>query len=541
MAVEFPAYQSVAVADLTLVLRARYRCWPGTALGVVIGGAIGLRPVDDPVGEVNDSNKRCPPAGVPFFLVADRSLLMSRKRSNRSRTPRGGLPVDNAVSMRETLKKLNPNAAGIDIGATMHFVAIPEGADDSRVRSFGTYTADLESIADWLTQCRVTTVAMESTGVYWIPLYELLERRGFEVILAEPSQMKKTPGRKSDVLDCQWIQQLHSFGLLRNSFRPDDAIVVLRTYLRQRTTLVHYAAAHVQHMQKALEQMNLKLTEVIDDITGKTGMLIIDAVLAGERDAKQLAKLRDRRCKNDEATIELALQGNWRDEHLFCLRQAVDLFRAYQQQLISLDAQIESYLATFKAQATEALPPRPVTRRKKGKHEPAFDVRTLLHQMTGVDLTSIDGIGPHAALQLVSETGTDMTRWDTDKHFCSWLTLCPGVNKTGGRKNSRSGRTRPSANRAATVFRLCAQSLLRTNTSLGAFGRRMRAKLGSPKAITALAHKLAKIYYGMLRYGKAYVDRGTEYYDQIYHQKTIHNLQRRARQLGYDITPNSQL
>jgi len=465
---------------------------------------------------------------------------MSRKKRPKNRfAGQGGLPVDNAASTHKSFKALHPHAAGIDIGATRHFVAVPEGTDASHVRSFGTYTVDLQSIADWLELCGVTSVAMESTGVYWIALYELLEGRGFAVILAEPSQMKKTPGRKSDVLDCQWIQQLHSFGLLRNSFRPKDAIVVLRNYLRQRNMLVEYASAHVQHMQKALEQMNLKLTEVIDDITGKTGMLIINAILAGERNPRELANLRDRRCKNDEATIALALQGNWRDEHLFCLKQAVDLHRAYQQQLTTLDTQIESYLESFEDQSTEPLPARPTKRRKRGKHEPAFDIRTLLHQMAGVDLTLIDGIGPHAALRLISETGTDMTRWDTEKHFCSWLTLCPGVNKTGGRRQSRSGKTRPSANRAAIVFRLCAQSLLRTQTSLGAFGRRIRAKLGGPKAITALAHKLAKIYYGMLRYGKVYVDRGAKYYDQQYRTKVLENLQRRAIQMGYDLTPNS--
>lgn len=464
--------------------------------------------------------------------------MSRKKRTRKTSNRRSGLPVDNAASTRGALNRLHPNAAGIDIGATQHFVAVPEGADQSHVRSFGTYTADLESIADWLHECGVTTVAMESTGVYWIPLYELLERRGFEVILAEPSQMKKTPGRKSDVLDCQWIQQLHSFGLLRNSFRPNDAIVVLRSYLRQRSMLVDYASAHVQHMQKALEQMNLKLTEVIDDVTGKTGMLIIGAILSGERDATRLARLRDRRCKNDEATIALALQGNWREEHLFCLQQAVDLYRAYQQQLATLDSQIETYLKSFEDRSSASLP-RLRKRRKKGKHEPAFDVRSLLHQLTGVDLTSIDGIGPHAALRLISETGTDMTRWDTENHFCSWLTLCPGVNKTGGRKQSRSGRTRPSANRAASVFRLCAQSLLRTQTALGAFGRRVRSKLGGPKAITAIAHKLAKIYYGMMRYGKAYVDRGAEYYDRQYRDRVLRNLERRAKQMGYDLTPNS--
>jgi transposase len=368
----------------------------------------------------------------------------------------------------------------------------------------------------------------------------LLEQRGFEVVLVEPSQIKMVPGRKSDVLDCQWIQRLHSFGLLRASFRPADAIVVLRSYLRQRDMLVRYAAAHVQHMQKAMEQMNLKLTKVLSDITGLTGQRIIEAILNGRRDPAALAKLRDERCQHDEATIALALQGNWRDEHLFALRQAVALYQVYLQKLTELDEQIEACLKTFADQSKgKPLPARPRDRRrqKRGKHEPRFDTRALMHQMTGVDLTIIDGIGPHATLQLISEIGTDMSPWETEKHFCSWLTLCPGVNKTGGRKKSRSGKTRPSANRAARVLRVCAQSLLRANCALGAFGRRIKGRLGAPKAVTAVAHKLAKIVYGMLKYGKPYVDQGVEYYETRYRERTLTNLRRRAAGLGFALQP----
>jgi transposase len=381
---------------------------------------------------------------------------------------------------------------------------------------------------------------MESTGVYWIPLYELLEHRGFEVILSEPSQIKKVPGRKSDVLDCQWIQRLHSFGLLRGSFRPDDAIVVLRAYLRQRETLVGYAASHVQHMQKALEQMNVKLTEVISDITGLTGMSIIEAILAGQRDPETLAKLRHERCKNDEATIALALQGNWREEHLFALRQSLQLYCVYHEKLLELDAQIESYLQTFADRSKDQAINRPLKKPRRRRDEPAFDSHGLLFRMTGVDLTTVDGIGSHSALQLISEIGSDMNCWETEKQFCSWLSLCPGVNKTGGRKRSRSGRTRPSANRAARVLRLCAQSLFRADCALGAFGRRMRARLGAPKAVTAVAHKLAKIVYGMLKYGKPYIDQGACYYQERYHQQLVNNLRRRAGQLGYSLAPSTQ-
>jgi transposase len=465
---------------------------------------------------------------------------MSRKHTKRSSSTvpvrRGGLPVSQA-GKTPSLTELNPHAAGIDVGATVHFVAVPEGADEVCVRSFGSFTADLEGIADWLTQCGVTTVAMESTGVYWIALYEVLERRGFHVVLAEASQIKKVPGRKSDVLDCQWIQRLHSFGLLRASFRPADAIVVLRAYLRQRELLTQGAAQHTQHMQKALEQMNVKLTEVLSDVTGQTGQRIIDAILAGERNPAVLARLRDSKCKHDAATIALALQGNWRDEHLFSLRQAVELYRIYQHKIADVDQQIETYLATLTGHSDgTALPALPRRKRQKGRQEPAFDVRASLYRVTGVDLMSIDGIGPYAALQIVSEIGTDMTRWETDKHFCSWLAVCPGVNKTGGRVKSKSGKTRPSANRVARVLRLCGQSLLRADCALGAFARRMRAKLGAPQAITAVAHKLAKIVYGMLKYGKAYVDRGAEYYDQQYRQRLVEQVRRRAEQLGLRVS-----
>lgn len=465
---------------------------------------------------------------------------MSRKRIRENHSPRrGGLPVTDAPAFRSTLHEVHADAAGIDVGATAHFVAVPEGRDEASVRTFGAYTADLEGLADWLARCGIKRVAMESTGVYWIPLYELLERRGFEVLLAEPSQIKKVPGRKSDVLDCQWIQRLHSFGLLRASFRPTDAIVVLRSYLRQREMLVRYAAAHVQHMQKALEQMNVKLTEVIDDLTGLTGMRIIDAILAGEQNPGKLASLRHERCHNDEQTIALALQGNWRDEHLFALRQAVELHRVYQQKLADLDSQIETYLATFADKSVGRPPTQTVSRRKKrGKHEPRFDTLRLLYRVTGVELATISGIGPNAALQLIAEIGLDMTRWPTEKHFCSWLCLSPGVNKTGGRVRSRSGKTRPSGSRAAKVLRLCAQALLRADCALGAFGRRMRAKLGAPKAVTAVAHKLAKIVYGMMRYGKSYVDRGADEYEQRYRQRVLSRLRDRAQQLGYTLAPS---
>jgi len=436
--------------------------------------------------------------------------------------------------MPAELKQVNLNAAGIDVGATVHFVCVPEGRDPQPVRSFGTFTDDLEAIADWLTQCGVTTVAMEATGVYWIPLFELLERRGLEAKLVEPSRLKHVPGRKSDVLDCQWIQQLHTFGLLSGSFRPEDAICVLRSFVRQRQTLVRSASRCVQHMQKALTQMNLKLQHVLSDITGVTGMAILSAILAGERDPRELASLRHENCHNDEATIALALQGNWREDHLFALKQAMDAYQFYLEQLAEVDQKIEEQLKTFEDKSHgQSLPPQ--TSKKKRASAPGFDARNLLYRMTGMDLTTVDGLDATTVLAVIAETGTDMSRWPTEKHFASWLSLCPGVSKTGGRKESSNGRTRRSSNRAAAALRVAAATLLRAECALGAFARRIRARLGAPKAITATAHKLAIIVYQMLKYGKAYVDRGTEYYEQQYRASMVKNLKRRAKQLGYEV------
>ncbi|MEZ6089052.1 MAG: IS110 family transposase [Pirellulaceae bacterium] len=439
------------------------------------------------------------------------------------------------------MKMVNANAAGIDIAAGVHFVAVPtDRAPDGPVKSFGAYTADLEAIADWLTECKIETVAMESTGVYWIPLYELLERRGFEVVLVEPSQIKKFR-RKTDVLDSQWIQTLHTFGLLTGSFRPEDDIIVLRAYMRQREMLTKIAAQHIQHMQKAMEQMNIKLTEVISDICGVTGMMIIDAILAGERDPYKLAKFTHGLCKNDEATIALALQGNWREEHLFSLRQAVELYRYYHQKLEEVDAQIEAYMQQFKDKSDDQpLPKKPRTKqRSKSQNTPKFDVRANLHKMLGIDLTEIDGIGEHAALVIVSEVGTTVDAFPTEKHFVSWLSLCPELNKSGGRKQKKgNSRTHRSSSRVAQVLRVCAQTLYRSDCALGAFGRRLRARDGAASAVTAIARKLAIIIYNMIKTGRPYVDRGAQAYDARFREQQLASLRRRAERLGYDLSPS---
>jgi transposase len=434
------------------------------------------------------------------------------------------------------LRRVNLNAAGVDVGAGSHYVAVPGGRDPEGcdVRAFGAFTADLYALADWLTRCGIETVAMESTGVYWIPLFELLSARGLDVRLVDPRQLKRVPGRKTDVLDCQWIQQLHTFGLLAAAFRPDDQICVLRSYLRQRAMLVTYAAQHIQHMQKALELMNLKLAHVVRDIAGLTGRAIIRAILAGERDARTLATLRDPRCKADEATIARSLEGTWRPEHLFELRQALELVEFYQKQIAACDHEIEAQLTRF-ADQSGGQPLADTGRRRKARRTAlSFDARQHLHRLTGVDLTRIDGIDAPTALKVVAEIGLDMTRWPTEKHFASWLSLAPGSKVSGGKQSS--GRTKPSASRAAAALRLAASSLYHSQSALGAFHRRLKARLGAPKAITATAHKLARLIYRMLRFGTDYVDRGQEYYERRYHNRVVSNLMRRAQKFGYTLT-----
>lgn len=437
------------------------------------------------------------------------------------------------VPLPPQLKRVNLDAAGIDIGAEEHWAAVPPGrnTEGQDVRRFGAFTGELCALADWLKQCGIQTVAMESTGVYWIPLYELLVERGFEVLLVDARQAKNVPGRKTDVLDCQWLQELHTYGLLRGAFRPVDQVCILRSYLRQRSMLVSYASHHIQHMQKALEQMNLKLSHVVSDITGLTGMEIIKAILSGERDPVKLAKLRDPRCKSSEATVARALEGHYREEHLFTLQQAVELVEFYQQQMTACDRQIEACLQQFEEKSSET----PVTtRRRKRRRGIAFDARSYLYRMTGIDLTQIDSIEGNTALTVISEIGLDMSRWPTEKHFGSWLGLAPGSKVSGGKR--LSGRTKPSANRAAAALRLAAQSLNQSQSALGAYFRRLKARLGAPKALTAAAYKLARIVYRMLKYGAGYVDQGEAAYEERYRDRLLRNLKRRAAELGFQLT-----
>jgi transposase len=429
-------------------------------------------------------------------------------------------PKARKMKLPKHLQHINPHAAGIDVGGRSHFVAVPEGSCEQPVREFSSFTDDLHRMADWLLACGVTTVAMESTGIYWIPVFEILESRGLEVRLVNARHVKNVPGRKSDVLDCQWLQRLHSYGLLEGAFRPTEQVCTLRAYVRQRMNLVRYAASHIQHMQKALSQMNLQLANVVADIAGVTGMRIIKAILAGERDALVLARLRDARCKNDESTIARSLQGNFRPEHLFSLKQAVDLYEFYQSQIAECDRQILDQLAGFDAADGS------------GK-APPDSLEEALVRISGVDLTRIDGINTNITLKIISEIGTDMSRWKTAKHFASWLGLCPGTKISGGKPLST--KSKRVVNRAATALRLAAQSLLRSKSALGAYLRRQRARLGAPKAITATAHKLARLVYSMLKHGSAYVDVGQKHYEERYRSRVIQNLKRKAQDLGYEL------
>ena len=444
---------------------------------------------------------------------------------------------NNKAQLPKHLQQLNLFAAGIDIGSKSHFVAVPEGTDEQPVREFQCFTADLHRLVDWLISCLVTTVVMESTGAYWIPLFEILESRGLEVKLVNARHVKNVPGRKTDVLDCQWLQQLHTYGLLEGAFRPPEQICALRAYLRHRMNQVRYGAAHIQHMQKALTQMNLLLHNVVSDLTGVTGMRIIKALLAGERDSQVLAGMRDKRCKNSIETIAKSLEGNYRPEHLFSLKQAVESFEFYQTQIAQCDREIESLLASFVAKVMTTPPtnsdPEDGASVKAQGRAPAFNLKDELQRVTGVDLTKIDGIDTTTALKVISEIGIDTSRWKSEKHFASWLGLSPGSKITGGKR--LSGKTKPVVNRAAAALRMAASSLYRSQCALGAYYRRMKARLGAPKAITATAHKLARLIYSMLKHGTEYTDVGQDYYEQQYKSRALKNLKARARQLGFDL------
>lgn len=435
------------------------------------------------------------------------------------------------------LERINANAAGIDIGAASHFVAVPEDRDARPVQEFGAYTDDLLRLADWLTACRVTHVAMESTGVYWIPLYTLLEERGFTVQLVDAHKVRNVSGRKTDVSDCQWLQQLHAFGLLSGAFRPDEETVVLRTYCRQRDELIRQGGQHLQRMQKALELMNLKLTEVISDIGGETGQKIIADILAGERRPEVLAKHRHPRCKQEEDAFVKALKGYYRAEHIFALRQSRTQWQQTHELIQECDREIARLLKAWDADGPHDGGDLPADRpRKPSKNALTFDARVDLARITkGVDMTAIPGLSTTSVLTIISETGVDMRRFGNAKRFASWLGLSPENKISGGK--ILSSKTRKVANRAAEVFRVAAYGLHHAKSALGAYYRRMRSRLGAPKAITAVAHKLARMFFAMLAGGKQFADIGQEAYEEQYQARVLKGISRQAIKLGYVLTP----
>jgi transposase len=448
------------------------------------------------------------------------------------------------------LEVVHSRAAGIDVGSTAHYVAVRPDQDPEPVRRFECFTADLHRLADWLEACGVATIAMQSTGVYWIPLYEILEARGFEVYLVNARHTKNLPGRKSDVQESQWLLKLHTYGLLNNSFQPAAEIRVARTYWRQRGEHVHGASTCIQRMQKVLTQMNLQLANVISDVSGLTGQRIVRAILAGERDPKNLAELSDYRIRASREQVAKSLEGHWRPELLFLLKQEMEMYDTYQRRMAECDRELEAHLKSFAGKVgpehTEEEPPsKPGTGKKAqttrltqgGKkvpgNRPQFDLRSELYRISGVDLTRIDSIHVLVAQTVISEVGLDMSRWNTEAHFASWLGLCPDNRISGDRVLSRG--TRHVVNRAATALRVAATTLLKSRSYLGAQYRRLRTRLGAPKAITAMAHKLARLVYRMLKYGQEYVDKGMQYYEERHHHQQVEHLKKTAAKLGLQI------
>lgn len=436
----------------------------------------------------------------------------------------------------ESLHVIQPNSAGIDIGASEIYVAVPGDRSDDPVRRFDTFTGDLHEAAKWLKECGIESIAMESTGIYWIPVFQILDIYGFDVLLVNARHVKNVPGRKTDVQDCQWLQYLHAVGLLKGSFRPDQDICAVRSLLRHRDNLVKTASSHVQLMQKSLTQMNLQIHNVISDITGVTGTKIIDAILAGERDPYKLADLKDRRIKADKNTIAKSLTGDYRREHLFTLKQTVASYRHYLELIRSCDAEIESHLKEFESRIDideTPTPPSTKSKRKSKGNAPDFDVRTHMHRLLGTDLTEIDGVSDLTAHVVFTEVGPDLSKFKTVNHFCSWLGLCPNNKISGGK--ILSSHTRPGSNRLAQALRLSANSLWNSKSYLGDNFRRMRARHGAPKAITATAHKLARIIYHLIKNQKAFDDTVFAEQEKAHQNRLKKRLVNQAKSLGLQL------
>jgi transposase len=435
----------------------------------------------------------------------------------------------------KALEIVHPNAAGIDIGGSEHWVAISPERDEQPVRSFDCFTADLEQMAGWLIERGVRSVAMQSTGVYWIPVFEILQQRGLEVYLVNARHTKNLPGRKSDIAECQWLLKLHTFGLLNNSFQPSDEIRVARTLWRHRGGLVAQASSAIQRIQKALTEMNIQLSNVLSDISGVSGMAIVQAILGGERNARTLAALADPQVKAPKPVIAKSLEGNWREELLFVLDQEVEMYRMYQDRIAACDRKLQQQLRCMPPKVdltVHPLGPRPKGKRARG-NAPKFDLRTELYRISGVDWTQVDGIDVQVAQSVIAEVGVDLGAFPSERNFASWLGLCPTNDTSGGKVLNR--RTPKVVNRAKAAFRQAASTLIRSQSYLGAQYRRLRTRLGAPKAITAMARKLACLFYRLLKHGQQYVDKGTEYYEARYRQQQVRFLIKRARQLGVEV------
>ena len=436
-----------------------------------------------------------------------------------------------------SLEVVHPDAAGIDIGNESHYVAVPPSRDSQPVRRFGCTTAELKAMAGWLKQSGIRTVAMQSTGVYWIAVYDVLEAAGLEVYLVNARETKNLPGRKSDVQESQWLMKLHTYGLLRNSFRPPQEIRTMRTYWRQRNDLVRAAGRHIQRIQKTLTQMNIQLANVLSDVSGMTGQTIIKAILEGERDPHKLAAFRDFRVKASEEEIARSLEGHWQEDLLFVLKQEQDGYEFCQKQMAECDRRLKQYLQQREDRSQGATLPeekrKERLRKKKKGNAPGFDLRAELFRMTGTDLSQIDGIDVTTAMTILSEAGWDMSKWETEDHFVSWLRLCPD-NRISGDKIIGKGRL-PTNNRVTLALKMAASTLRLSNTYLGAQFRRLRTKLGAPIAIKAMAAKLARLVYRMLRYGMQFVDRGAKFYEAQHRNQQISYLKWKAAKLGFKI------
>ncbi len=474
----------------------------------------------------------------------------------KAKSPAPSHRVVKAIRPAKKLPVVHAHAAGIDVGATGHSVCVAEDAvpaGESPVRQYRAFTEDLDQLVEWLQACGVKTVAMESTGVYWIPTFQKLERAGLEVVLVNARHLKRVPGRKTDILDCQWLQQMHSYGLLSGSFRPSDDICVLRTYLRHRGNLVAGCGTQVQHMQRALDQMNIHLHHVVSDLDGATGLAILEAILAGQRDPKELVKLRDPRVrKSTEAEMAAALNGDWRDEHLFVLRQSLESYRALQRQIEECDRALEKVLEavavnpaavpeadrpTNPAATVETGPKRRRKHRARG-NAPRKDLTAQLQRVCGVDLTRIAGFNVLSVLILISEIGVDMSCWPSAKAFCAWLGLCPGNKISGGKV--LSSRTVRVVNRVAILLRTLAPTLGRTDTWLGSFHRRMKARIGPAAANTATARKLATIVYHLLKHKEQYIDVDRVVYEEKFRRYRVGRLRKQAAELGFEIVESKQ-